>query len=134
MEIFQGKYRPLELLRYAGMFTWFCTVIPLFFMPMLRETPLPQTQYTTWWVLQMLYGMMYWHLTSHLWSLSQTPVRLLYLLLLTACALGISEVSESALGGILLLIVASLLPWMLSVIPATIWLIIQSRCRENLWF
>ncbi len=74
----------------------------------------------------MLYGMMYWHLTSHLSSLSLTPVRLLYLLLLTACALGISEVSESALGGILLLIVASLLPWMLSVIPATIWLILQN--------
>ncbi len=126
MEIIQGKYRPLELLRYAGLFTWFCTVVALIVMPMLRDTPLPQTQYTTWWALQVLYGMVYWHLTWRLSSLSLTPLRLIYLLLLTACALGISEVSETAWGGILLLIVASLLPFMLSTIPATIWLIFQN--------
>jgi signal transduction histidine kinase len=126
MEIFRGKHRPLELLRMAGLFTWFCTVIPLFFLPLLREFPLPQSQYITWWALQIVFGLVYWHLTRFIGSNMLTQLRLVYLLLLTACSLGISAVSESSLGGILLLVVASLLPWMLAVIPATIWLITQN--------
>ena len=120
------NYRPLELLRLAGLFTWFCTVIPLFFQSMLREMPLPQDQYTAWWALQLVYGLVYWHLTKFLGSNMLIQLRLAYLLLLTACALGISIVSETSIGGILLLIVAGLLPWMMAVIPAASWLITQN--------
>lgn len=126
MELFQRKYRPLDLMRHAGMFAWFCTVIPLGFMPMLRDTPLPESQYTAWWLLQGLFGLMYWHLTRYLFEQDPSPLRLLYLFLLSVCALAISAVSESALGGILLLIVAGLLPWTLHVVPATTWLIVQN--------
>jgi signal transduction histidine kinase len=50
----------------------------------------------------------------------------MYLSLLTGSALGISAVSQSMMGGILLLIVSVLLPWLLSVVPAVSWLIIQN--------
>jgi signal transduction histidine kinase len=50
----------------------------------------------------------------------------MYLSLLTGCALGISVVSQTMLGGILLLIVSVALPWMLPVVPAVSWLIAQN--------
>ena len=60
MDIFRGKHRPIELLRYAGLFTWFCAALPLFLIDMLRETPLPESQYVAWCVLHALFGLMYW--------------------------------------------------------------------------
>ena len=126
MGVFQGKHRPLELLRLAGLFTWFCASVPLFFISMLRETPLPQEHYIAWWGLQLAFGLVYWHLTRFLGSNMLTQLRLVYLLFLTACALGIALVSESAIGGILLMVVASLLPWMLSMLTAAVWLIAQN--------
>ena len=126
MELFPAKHRPLELMRLAGLFAWVCTAIPLLFITMLRETPLPQQQYLTWWALQILYGAVYWHLTRFLGTNMLRQLRVVYLLVLTACSLGISAVSESSVGGILLLVVAGLLPWMLSAIPATVWLMVQN--------
>jgi signal transduction histidine kinase len=126
MDHYQGKHRPIELLRYAGLFTWFCAAVPLFFMDMLREHALPQSQYVAWWVLHGLFGLMYWHILQYVPARTPLLHRLVYLLVLTGCALGISGVSESALGGILLLIVAGLLPWLLPVIPAASWLIAQN--------
>lgn len=126
MEIFRGKNRPLELLRQAGLFTWFCTAIPLFFMPMLRETPLAAQQYYSWWVLQLVYGLLYWGVTRQLLILDRSALRIFFLFMLTGCSLGISYASETALGGILLLIVSGLLPWMLSMATAGAWLIAQN--------
>ncbi len=126
MDVIQGKHRPMELMRFAGLFTWFCASVPLFFMSMLRETPLPQAQYIGWCVLQLLYGLVYWHLTRFLGRNMLTQLRLVYLLFLAVCALGITALSESSIGGILLLVVAGLLPWMMSIVPAAVWLIAQN--------
>jgi signal transduction histidine kinase len=126
MVVFHGKHRPLELMRLAGMFTWFCATVPLFFTSMLRTTALSEELYIAWWVLQISYGLVYWYLTRYLGSNMLTRLKLVYLLFLTACALGITAVSESSIGGILLLVVSGLLPWMMSTIPATIWLISQN--------
>jgi signal transduction histidine kinase len=126
IDVFQGKHRPLELMRLAGLFTWVICSIPLFFMSMLWETPLPQNQYTAWWVMQILYGLVYWNLTRYLGSNMLTQLRLVYLVFLTVCALSITALSESSIGGILLLVVAGLLPWMLSSIAAAAWLIAQN--------
>jgi len=95
-------------------------------MSMLRETPLPQAQYIGWCVLQLLYGLVYWHLTRFLGRNMLTQLRLVYLLFLAVCALGITALSESSIGGILLLVVAGLLPWMMSIVPAAVWLIAQN--------
>ena len=50
----------------------------------------------------------------------------MFLSLLTGSALGISAVSLSLMGGILLLLVSVMLPWLLAVVPAVTWLIIQN--------
>ena len=125
MVVFHGKHRPFELLRFSGIFIWICTTVPLFFTSLLRTTPLSDEYYVTWWVLQILFVLVYWHLTRYLGSNMLTKLKLVYLLFLTAFALGITAVSESSIGSILLFIVAGLLPWMMAAVPATIWLIGQ---------
>jgi signal transduction histidine kinase len=52
--------------------------------------------------------------------------RLVTVSALTVCALGVSMMAETALGGILLLVIAGLLPWMLPAAPAVGWLIGQN--------
>ena len=52
--------------------------------------------------------------------------RLVTISVLTVCALGVSLMAKSGLGGILLVIVAGLLPWMLPAAPAVAWLIGQN--------
>jgi signal transduction histidine kinase len=126
MDILQGKHRPIELLHYAGLFLWFCAGIPLLFMRQIFDQPLELTLYIAWFLLHGLFGLMYWNLVQYLPARTDVFPRMLYLSILTGCALGISAVSQTALGGILLLIIAVVLPWMLSIVPAVLWLITQN--------
>jgi len=126
MDINQGKYRPIELLRYAGLFLWFCAGIPLFLMHLIIPEPLSLEDYAAWTMLHGLFGLMYWNLMQYLPERTSISSRLMYLSLLTGSALGISVVTQSFLGGMLLLIVSVLLPWMLALVPAIAWLILQN--------
>jgi signal transduction histidine kinase len=126
MNILRGTYRPIELFRYAGLFLWFCAGIPLLLMRLIYEYPLTGELYVAWIMLHGLFGLMYWNLMQYLPERTAIGYRVLYLSLLTASALGISVVSQSSMGGILLLIVSVLLPWMLPLVPAVSWLIVQN--------
>jgi signal transduction histidine kinase len=126
MEFIESKHRPIELLRYAGLFTWLCATIPLFMAQIWYDSPLEINQYLAWWVLHLVFGMTYWNQSKALPVRTSIPHRLLTLSVLTICALGVSLLAESALGGVLLLTVAGLLPWMLPAAPALTWLISQN--------
>ena len=126
MDILEGKHRPIELLRYAGLFTWLCASIPLFLMQYWYESPLGLNQYLAWWVLHLVFGLTYWNQVKALPVRSSLSHRLVTISVLTICALGVSMMAETALGGILLLVVAGLLPWMLPAAPALAWLIGQN--------
>jgi len=126
MDIHQGKYRPIELLRYAGLFLWFCAGIPLLLMRVIYPQPLSLELWIAWFILHGMFGLMYWNLMQYLPDRTSTGYRLMYLSLLTASALGISAISISLMGGILLLIVSVILPWMLTLVPAVSWLIAQN--------
>lgn len=126
MDINQGQHQPIELLRYAGLFLWFCAGIPLVLMRVIYPQPLVLELYIAWFMLHGLFGLMYWNLMRYLPERTTLGTRLMYLSLLTGSALGISAVSQSMMGGILLLIVAVVLPWLLPVVPAVAWLITQN--------
>ena len=126
MELQEGRQRPIELLRYTGLFAWLCASIPLFLMPFWYESLLGMNQYLTWWVLHLVFGLTYWNQVRTLPVRSSLSHRLVTVSVLTICALGISMMAETSLGGILLLIVAGLLPWMLPSAPALGWLIVQN--------
>jgi len=126
MDITKGTYRPIELLRYAGMFLWFCAGIPLLFMREIYPQPLSLELWVAWFLLHGLFGLMYWNMMQYLPERTSISHRLMFLSLLTGSALGISAVSLSLMGGILLLLVSVMLPWMLAVVPAVTWLITQN--------
>jgi len=126
MDILEGKYRPIELLRYTGLFAWLCASIPLFLMPYWYEEPLGMNQYLAWWLMHLAFGLTYWIQVRSLPIRSSLSLRLVTVSILTICALGVSMMAETALGGILLLIVAGLLPWMLPAAAAMSWLIGQN--------
>lgn len=126
MDVLQGNYRPIELLRYAGLFLWFCAGIPLVLMRLLYPEPLSLELYIAWIILHGLFGLMYWNLMRYLPERTSAANRLLYLAILTASAIGISAVSQSTMGGFLLLIVSVILPWLIPMAPAVSWLITQN--------
>ena len=126
MEILEGKHRPIDLLRYTGLFAWLCATIPLFLMHYWYEEPLGVNQYLAWWVLHLTFGFTYWNQVRTLPIRSSLGHRLVTVSMLTICALGVSIMAKTALGGILLLIIAGLLPWMLPAAPAVAWLIGQN--------
>ena len=57
MELKEGRQRPIELLRYTGLFAWLCASIPLFLMPFWYDSLLGMNQYLTWWVLHLVFGL-----------------------------------------------------------------------------
>jgi signal transduction histidine kinase len=119
------RNRPIELLRLAGLFTWLCASIPLLLMRFLYTEPLENEQYLAWWILHLVFGFTFWNQVRSLPVRTSLPHRLLTVSVLTVSALGVSTVAQTALGGILLLIVAGLLPWILPMALALAWLIGQ---------
>jgi signal transduction histidine kinase len=95
-------------------------------MRVIYPRPLVLELYIAWFMLHGLFGLLYWNLMQYLPERTSISYRLLYLSLLTGSALGISAVSQSLMGGILLLLVSVLLPWMLTLAPALGWLIGQN--------
>lgn len=122
----QDRYPPIELLRYAGLFAWVCAAIPLLLMYAWYPEPLGSEQYLGWWILHVLFGFTYWNQVRELPVRTSMPHRLLTVSVLTITALGVSLMSETALGGILLLVVGGLLPWMLPMGWAVAWLLGQN--------
>jgi signal transduction histidine kinase len=116
----------MQLLRWAGLFTWFCASVPLVLMPVVFATPLEREHNVGWWVLHLVFGLTYWNQVRELPI--RTPIwhRLLTGSVLTVSGLGVSVMAQSGLGGILLLILAGLLPWMLPLPYAFAWMVAQT--------
>ncbi len=125
MEFLNDRNRPIDLLRYAGLFAWLCASVPLLLRLWYAE-PLGTELYMAWWILHLVFGFTYWNQVRSLPVRTSLPHRLLIVSVLTVSALGVCLVAQSSLGGILLLIVAGLLPWILPVPLALAWLIGQN--------
>jgi len=125
MEFLNDRNRPIDLLRYAGLFAWLCASVPLLLRFWYAE-PLGTELYLAWWILHLVFGFTYWNQVRSLPVRTSLPHRLLIVSVLTVSALGVCLVAQSSLGGILLLIVAGLLPWILPVPLALAWLIGQN--------
>jgi signal transduction histidine kinase len=126
MDFLKNRNRPIELLRLAGIFAWLCASIPLVLMRLWYTEPLETEQYLAWWILHLVFGFTYWNEVKSLPVRTSLPHRLLTVSVLTVSALGVSVVAQTSLGGILLLIVAGLLPWILPLSLALAWLIGQN--------
>lgn len=121
-----GNYAPIDLLKYAGVVTWVCAAIPLLFHAWIYPNPLAPHILMAWALLHLVFGAAYWHQAKILPSRKSVGVSLLLLFLMTGSALLIGHLSQTAVAGILLLIVAGMLPWMLPLAPGMAWLIGQN--------
>ena len=126
MGVIDNRYPPIELLRYAGLFAWLCASIPLVLMYAWYTEPLDSEQYLGWWILHLLFGFTYWNQVRELPVRTSLAHRVLTVSVLTVSALGVSMMAKTALGGILLLIIGGLLPWMLPMSWAVAWLLGQN--------
>lgn len=120
-----------QLLRYAGLFTWAMVGIPL----LLASASFPSQdaleriaaeQNFRWWLIAyQAFGIGYWLVTRALGVRRPRWYDIVLLLLLTACAIAVCHFSGSGLGGILLLVLAGVLPWLLPLVVGIPWLIVQ---------
>lgn len=112
-----------DLLRYAGLFTWACVGLPLFFPgDPGRGTP----DYYAWLGAYLAFGVAYWLVSRQLDRRSPDLLRLLLLGVMSATPAVISHYSGTGLGGILLLVSAGVLPWLLPPALGLGWLVAQN--------
>jgi signal transduction histidine kinase len=119
------RLNSIQLLRYAGLFTWLCAGLPLLLSLLFAEAVQIRGP-AGWWILcWLLFGVAYWLLTRNLVAPRSRPLHLGLLVLMTVSAVGVSHFSESGLGGVLLMVIAGVLPWRLPLALATVWLVLQ---------
>lgn len=120
-----------QLLRYAGLFTWAVVGIPLLFnssdFPTEEgiERVAAQTDLHWWLISYVAFGVGYWLVTRALGVRRPRWYDFLLLLMLTASAIAVCQFSHSGLGGILLLVLAGVLPWLLPLQIGIPWLVLQ---------
>ena len=115
-----------QWLKCAGLFTWICVGAALALAPMFGRGDRGYQDYLLWSVPHVLFGAAYWKLVSDIEHLPALRLRILLLGLMTVAALQVSNASQSGLGGILLLVVAGILPWSLPLKFGALWLMAQT--------
>jgi signal transduction histidine kinase len=113
----------IDLLRYAGLFTYACVGLPLLVESLYPSGAISTLEHAGWVVSYVLFGVSYWYLMPNLGSLRPTPDRWTMLLAMSIAAIAISYFSRSGLAGILLLVMSGVLPWMLSAGAGLAWLL-----------
>lgn len=120
-----------QLLRYAGLFTWAMVGIPLvlntWYFPAADSAaggpPAPDMlgpilAFTT-------FGLAYWLVTRGLGARRPRWYDLVLLAVLTLAAIAVSQLTGTGLGGILLMIVAGVIPWLMPLGAGILWLVLQ---------
>lgn len=119
-----ARLNPMQLLRFAGLFTWGCMGVPLLID--LFQQDISGSDLIWWRVCYLTFGICYWLLTR---SPGARPrARWLHLLLLgvlTLSAIGIGHFTGTGLSGAFLIVIAGLLPWFLTLGWGLVWLIGQ---------
>jgi len=120
-----------QLLRYAGLFTWAVVGIPLvlsswYFPGDSGDAALNSYVNLRLWVSSYLgFGLSYWLVTRSLGLRHPRWYDYGLLLFASLSAIAVSHSSGSGLGGVLLLVVAGVLPWLLPLGIAVVWLVLQ---------
>ena len=104
----------VDWLRFAGLFTYACVGVPLVGEATFELQLVRPSMYFGWWVSYLVFGITYWSLTRDLGVPRPLRLRLPLLMVMSASWALIGYFSESALPGILLLVLAGVLPWIMS--------------------
>ncbi|WP_295565558.1 sensor histidine kinase [uncultured Stenotrophomonas sp.] len=132
-----GVLSHTRVLRLAGLFTWVMVGLPLAYSQF--ENLHSRGDMGGWAVLLFVaylsFGTSYYWLTRILRSDSHTSwLDRGLLLLLTISALGVSFLSGSGLGSILMMVAAGVIPWMLSVRLGVLWLLVSQLAVAPVYY
>ncbi|UXI69585.1 sensor histidine kinase [Tahibacter amnicola] len=120
----------IRLLRYAGLFTYLCVGIPwLSYGSLLAEMEQQQRSPAylyAWLGCYLLFGVVFWVLTHRLGSGRFSRLKAFLLAVLVASAVSIGWFSQTGLVALLLVVVAVLLPWLLPLKVAMVWMVLQN--------
>jgi len=116
------------LLRYAGFFTYLSAGTPLvttWAAERLNQLQRPSFSLLLWTLCYLVFGLMYWLLTSNLGSRRYPALKLLGLALMTAAAVAVGWYSHSGLSAMLMVVASVVLPWLLPFWMGGVWLVLQ---------
>lgn len=124
----------IQLLRFAGLFTYACVGAPLLrYQALLGDALLqgrPQAYIHLWLACYLVFGLVFWVLTDQLGRETRpqrtTVTQIILLATLTTTAILIGYFSQSGLAALLLVVVAVVLPWLLPVRVAWAWAVLQN--------
>jgi signal transduction histidine kinase len=121
-------FNHIRLLRYAGFFTYLSAGTPLvtnWAVERLNQLQRPNFSLLLWTLCYLVFGLMYWLLTSNLESRRYLGLRLLGLTLMTAAAVAVGWYSHSGLSAMLMVVASLVLPWLLPFWLGVFWLVLQ---------
>lgn len=116
-----------KLLRYAGLFTWGMVGIPMIYtwQQGVSEDGLMAGSMTGWILSFLAFGLLYIRVAGKLNVYGKTWLDVVFLLLLTVSAISVSYYSSTGLGSVLLMVIAGILPWLLSLKSGLIWMVVS---------
>lgn len=117
-----------QLLRYAGLFTWAMVGIPLlWYVPVADGQSAGSAARAMFGAIlaYSIFGVAYWLVTRRLGGRRPRWYDLLLLAALTLAAIAVSQLTGTGLGGILLMIVAGVIPWLMPLAAGVAWLVLQ---------
>jgi len=121
-------FNHIRLLRYAGFFTYLSVGTPLitsWATERLNQLQRPNFLLLLWTLCYLVFGLMYWLLTSNLGSRRYQMLKLLGLTLMTAMAVAVGWYSHSGLSAMLMVVASLVLPWLLPFWLGVVWLVLQ---------
>ncbi|MGN6478932.1 sensor histidine kinase [Luteibacter sp.] len=119
------QFNHVRLLRYATYFVYLCVGLPLSLQRAGSEPgQIPDVALLAWTGCYVLFGLVYWLLTRSLGSRVDGPTRVTVLVILTGTALAIGVLSKSGLSALLLVIVAAVVPWLVSLPVGMVWMVV----------
>lgn len=122
-----------QLLRYAGLFTWAVVGLPVvaltWYLPAIESSdaglsgPGPRVLVLVF--AYAAFGLIYWHMTHALGMRKPRGVDVLLLGALTVSAIIVSYETSSGVGAVLMMVIAGVIPWLVTLRMGVIWLVLQ---------
>lgn len=120
-----ARINHVQLMLYAGLFTWACVGIPLVLNTWYFTEGLADWELIGWRVSYFLFGIAYVLLIRRIGKGRGHPIDIFGLLVITVTSIALSYFSGTGLGGGLLLVVAGVIPWLLPLRIGVAWLVLQ---------
>lgn len=123
---------PKDLLRYAGLFTWLSVAVLLFARIRLVHAGVVNWPALMMWTVYLGYAVAFVRLTRV--GASRDPAWQTHglLVVLTLGAMSVTHYTMSGLGAILLMVCGGVLPWLLPLRAASVWLVVQNMSMQPL--